>query len=426
MSVVSRSSLILTMPLAVTLAGSTMPVNAQITDPIADRPNQNDSQRQRPDKALLQAEELRAKGEQHYHSRRFKEAEHAYKEVLRLYDMHGVRRPRRARVLRGLADVYFAQDRIIEAEALYKQASRMFEASGRDQRRDVALTLINLGTLYSESQRPRQAKDKLSSAMRILDSLDPPPYDAIGFALNSLGAMAGDERKYAEAIGLFRKAIHSFDKLSDPKSSNATSGLRIALTNLRNSLHNLNRYSEAETINRRLLVLALAREKGYSLPLPLAAALDLAERFEGARPERPFEAIAAGQELADLISRHLGGENPLSIGWRNNAAVIYLMQRRLAESEKILVKSQQSLRKVKSLNPLPSSLKSLVRLFFISGGGSSSRLAMVTGGRGHALETDIVLSTTLMNLAYLRSEQGKRVEAAMLRAEALKIFRSGK
>ena len=149
--------------------------------------------------------------------------------------------------LNNLASLYSNTQRYAEAEELYKQALKIYQrfANGDPQTYDpdVAETLNNLVILYQDTKRHTEAEEMYKQAFEIYQRLakgDPQTYDPdVSVTLGSLSFYAFFLKKYSDAEQLARKGL-AIDPAQHWIASNLAAALLLQ-----------GRYSEAEPLYRQ-------------------------------------------------------------------------------------------------------------------------------------------------------------------------------
>ena len=141
------------------------------------------------------------------------EAEREFRECISLYQSSiGTRHVLYAAALNNLSLVCMERDDLGAAAEYQFKAAKVL--AGLPQCRDeLAVSLINLGTLYQRLGRAEEAETNITEAIRMLREelgIDTPHYHA---ALNALGVIRYGQGRYAEAESDFRAAASAAEAL---------------------------------------------------------------------------------------------------------------------------------------------------------------------------------------------------------------------
>jgi tetratricopeptide (TPR) repeat protein len=193
--------------------------------------------------------------------------------------------------------------RVVSLEAARDQASG----------RELAAILNNLGTLYWNLARLRDAENAYERSLTIRASLGETGTREVARTLNNLGIVYTDLQNFSKAEEIIGRAAALHEKLGgdDP-------GLAHAWLNLGSTYRAERRWEEAETMFRKSLDLD---ERGASkLDIAMASNnLGVVLRERGSSAE-------AGEHLtraAAIWESHLGPEHPLVGTALNNLGVLY-------------------------------------------------------------------------------------------------------
>jgi tetratricopeptide (TPR) repeat protein len=191
-------------------------------------------------------------------------------------------RPDLANTLNHLGNVYFDTRRFAEAEAAFKEAlgiRRELAAQNPAYRDDLADALNNLGNVYNETQRFAEAEAALKEAVRIRRELavqNPAAYRSdVAQTLNNLGALYGTTDRFVEAEEAFKEAVGIWHELAAQNPAAYRPDLASALTNLGTVYGITHRLAEAEAAYQAAvdILLELAAQDPAAYQSELARAL---------------------------------------------------------------------------------------------------------------------------------------------------------
>src|SRR5688572_13503467 len=134
--------------------------------------------------------------------RNFTEAERLYRNALD----KTVGTPH-AKILNNLGALHYDQARYAEAESLYTHALRLYALDARDDKLNLAVTLVNIGELHRARARYAEAENAHRRALAIREEVLGPSHTAVATSLNSIGALMSDQGRHADAEHAFRRAL---------------------------------------------------------------------------------------------------------------------------------------------------------------------------------------------------------------------------
>jgi tetratricopeptide (TPR) repeat protein/CHAT domain-containing protein len=351
---------------------------------------------------------------------RYVEAEPFFRRALAIYEKaFGPNHPDVAASLHNLATLYTEQGRYAEAEPLYRRALGINEKALGPDHPDVADNLNNLAALYKDQGRYAEAEPLYKRALVIREKAFGPDHRDVAQSLNNLADLYSAQGRYAEAEPLHRRALAIREK-----------ALRADHPDVAASLHNLatlyteqGRYAEAEPLHKRALAI---KEKALGPDHP-----DVADNLNNlanlySDQGRYAEAEPLHRRSLAIREKALGADHPNVAASLNNLAILYVAQGRYAEAEPLHRRSLAI--REKALGPdhpdVATSLNNLAILYINQGRYAEAEplhkrsLAIVEKalGPGHP---DVAGS--LNNLAALYSDQGRYAEAEPLYRRSLAI-----
>jgi tetratricopeptide (TPR) repeat protein len=115
--------------------------------------------------------------------------------------------------LSALSAALVSQGKLSEAETLLLRQIELLEKERPKNDADFSQTsaaLNNLGLVYSQQKRFREAEETHRKAIRLREKYDPPPHRNLAISLVNLGKVFYDEGKYLEAEPFFLQAQSIF------------------------------------------------------------------------------------------------------------------------------------------------------------------------------------------------------------------------
>lgn len=165
--------------------------------------------------------------------------------------------------LNALAGALHGQGKLAEAEQTLLKQIQLLEKERIETDSDFSQTsaaLNNLGLLYAEQKKYKEADETHRKAIRLREKYDPPPRRNLAISLVNLGKVYYDEGKYLEAEPFFRQAQNIFlaigpdDATGDDIDVMLMTSNNLALIAVKRGL-----YKEAE--NRYLTVINITEAK---------------------------------------------------------------------------------------------------------------------------------------------------------------------
>ena len=159
--------------------------------------------------------------------------------------------------LNALAGALHGQGKFTEAEQITLKVIKILETEHIESNSDFSQTskaLNNLGLLYVEQKKFKEADETHRKAIQLREKYDPPPRRNLAISLVNLGKVYYDQAKYLEAEPFFRQAQEIFlaidpdDATDEDIDTMLMTSNNLALIAVRRGL-----YKEAE--NRYLLVI---------------------------------------------------------------------------------------------------------------------------------------------------------------------------
>jgi tetratricopeptide (TPR) repeat protein len=231
-----------------------------------------------------------------------------------------------APVLNELGGVYYELGRLRDAQLALEQSVEIRRGRGEIGLHALALTLNNLGMLYTRLNLLHKAEETIGQAVAIHRRLG----DRMGESqsLLNLGSTYRAERRLEEAANLFRGALALREQLLDPSSRDVA----VAANNLAVALEDLKRFTEAEPLVARALSI-WEHTLGPKHPLVATALNNLGVlytnlgRFREAEP-RLARAVAIASEV-------LPTDHPDLAAYRNSYAFVLRKLDRKKEARRL-------------------------------------------------------------------------------------------
>jgi tetratricopeptide (TPR) repeat protein len=251
--------------------------------------------------------------------------------------------PNLAPLLNQLGDVYYQLGRLRDAQQAFEQALEVHRQRGETATHDLALTLNNLGMLYTRLNLFTKAEQTIGQAVEIHRGFG----NELGEAqsLLNLGSACRAEHRPEQAASLFRQALDLRDKMLAPDHPD----IAVAANNLAVALQELNRLDEAEP----LLVRALSiweNAAGPANPMVAAALNNLGVlythlgKFDLAEP-RLSRAVAIATQV-------LPPDHPNLASYRFSYAVLLRKLDRKKEAQQLEAAARQSRQRFDRANAL--------------------------------------------------------------------------
>jgi len=162
----------------------------------------------------------------HDHAGNYKQAEHLYREAVRMAE--GFQDHRYPEALDGLANVLNETGRYPDAERLYIKALSLMEALKGKENADYAVMSVNLGMHYSETGQNRKAEKLIREAIACFGRVAPADDLRVAQARNALSVILIGLKQYAEAETALLQALEVFRKKPEPGNGR----LAVSLANL--------------------------------------------------------------------------------------------------------------------------------------------------------------------------------------------------
>lgn len=226
--------------------------------------------------------------------------------------------------LDNIGNIYQSRGEYARALDYYFQALALYEASRNDK--GIALVSANIGvayTLVGQFTAAHTYHDRsLALRERFFDSTTVSGGDALAYSLYFMGNLHQAEHHFAEAIGLYTRALHIFDKVHNRHGTALTLGElgRVqmvtrrygeAQTTLLNAFLRFQDIGDKRSAARALNALAAADNALYHHREALnnaSQAMEIAEAIGALREERDAaEMLAAGHEAL--------GETDAALRW---------------------------------------------------------------------------------------------------------------
>ena len=310
-----------------------------------------------------------------------------------------------------------------------------------------AMSMNNLGLLYSNTQRPLESEEMFENALDIYRDLvqDNPSYETnIAFTLNNLAGLYYDNQIFDESEAMYLEALEINRRLvkEDPQTHEAD--LTMTLNNLAILYGDTKRPAEAEAMY--LETLEILRRLTHDDPETYEPNLVLTLNNLGAlyrQTQRFAEAESAYLEALD-IRRRLAKANPQAYEpglamTLSNLAVLYDFTQRSSEAESLHLEALSIRRHLAEYNPLAyepdlaSSLYNMAAMYYDAGDFEKAETFILEAldiyrrlADNNPSEYDPDYATTLFSLAMFYSDEKHEEEYLETRkallTEAADIF----
>ncbi len=213
-----------------------------------------------------------------------------------------------------------------DAEELMRRSLKIRKATFGEDSPEVAVSLDNLGTLFTRTNRRAEAEPLLRKSLAIRKKAGGPEAAS---AMATLANLLRDTGRRKEAEVLFRRALEALEKAHGPNSPLLTA----TLNGLAMCLHEERKLAEAEALYRRMIAIADAAPVAYQGVGTkgrhnLAAVLLEANRLD--------EAEKLLKQVLDLEEQTYGPDHPQLAESLNNLGILVRTRGRFAEAEKHL------------------------------------------------------------------------------------------
>lgn len=220
------------------------------------------------------------------------------------------------------------QGRFVEAESAFREALRGWEVLPTVPSEEVAATLNGLGNLLRVEGDYREAERLLRRAAAIEEKAGAPARLDLAFTLNSLGALYCNIREPSRATPLLERGLEIREQILGSNHPLITS----SLDNLADALIQQQRLDQAETIYRRSLSLLENQSEHTLLAMTSSKLADLyfrkLRKLQQAE-ELYWQALVAWKRAPEHDHPQIG----LTL---TGLAEVYLAQHRYAEAEPLL------------------------------------------------------------------------------------------
>lgn len=171
--------------------------------------------------------------------------------------------------LNALAGALHGQGKLVDAEHIILKQIQLLEKEKFESDSDFSQTsaaLNNLGLLYAEQKKFKEAEETHRKAIRLREKYDGTPQRNLGVSLGNLGKVYYDQGKYLEAEPFFRQAQNIFLAIGpDNATDEDINVMLMASNNLGLIAVRRGQYKEAE--NRYLTVIRITEDmKGRNHP----------------------------------------------------------------------------------------------------------------------------------------------------------------
>lgn len=283
----------------------------------------------------------------------FTKAKQYYEEILVIYRALAKKNPQAynpylALTLNNLGLLYSNNNELKQAKDCHQEAlvirRELVKKSPQAYNQDLAMTLNNLGLLLGKNNELKQAKDCYQEALvkyRELAKKNPQVYNPeLASVLNNLGVLLNDNKEPKQAKEYHQEALEIRRELVRKKPQVYNSYLAMTLSNLAVLLANNNELEQAKDYYQEALVirreLAVKNPEAYNPDLAttlnnLGAAL-LSNNNETKQAKDYFqEALKIRRELA---KKNPKAYNPYLVSTLNNLAVLYYRINNQEDAEK--------------------------------------------------------------------------------------------
>jgi tetratricopeptide (TPR) repeat protein len=324
-----------------------------------------------------------------------------------------------ARSLVNLASLYTDQGRYAQAEPLVSRALAIREKALGAQHPDVASTLNILAELQWAQGRNAEAEPLLKRALTIDEKAFGPDHPYVATDLNNLAALAKTQGRYAEAEQLTKRVLAIDEKTLGPEHPSVA----VALNNLAAIYRAQGRNAEAEPLYKRALAIG---EKTLGAEHPKIAVLlgNLSVLYQ--EEGRSSEAESVAQRALIISEKALGPQHPQVAVRLDNLAGVYTDQGRHAEAEPLAQRALAISERAHGRDhpDVATRLINLAALFHKQGrypeAEPLAKRALAIREKALGLEhPDVAIG--LNNLARLYVAQGRAVEAEPLYQRALAV-----
>jgi len=285
---------------------------------------------------------------------------------------------------------------------------------------DVARTLDKLASVYEYQGKYAEASGLYERALAIMEKSLGPSHPEFAASLNNLANIYESQGKYAEAIGLYERALAIKEKALGPSHPNVASGLN----NLANVYKDQGKYAEAIRFYERALAIQ-EKTPGPSHSNVTDSLIGLANVYE--MQGKYAEANGLCERALAMREKVLGPSHPdvamaldclaiVQSAQGKNAEAIGLYQRALAISEKALGPSHPDV--AVTLNNLAVNYSAQGK--YAEAADLHQRALAIREKTLGPSQPDVAY--TLTNLAIVYRGQGKYVEAVRLLERALSIL----
>jgi tetratricopeptide (TPR) repeat protein len=219
----------------------------------------------------------------------------------------------------------FAQGKFADALPILEAARQAAELAGRDDR-EVALVLNNLGTVYYELGRPREAQLVFERSLALRRELGETATSELTRTLNNLGVVYMRLNLLTKAEQTLAQAAAAQENLGAPPSGLGAAKTWVNLALVYQAEH---RWLEAEDLFRKSLKVRerelgpVHRDVADSLN-NLAVLLQDQKRFQEAEP--------LADRAVRIWEQELGPEHPKVAAGLHNLGVLYMNLGRLQEA----------------------------------------------------------------------------------------------
>jgi tetratricopeptide (TPR) repeat protein len=247
---------------------------------------------------------LHNQGVQFQEQGRFVEAESAFREALRGWEMLPIAPSEEvAATLNGLGNLLRVEGDYREAERLLRRAAAIEEKAGAPARLDLAFTLNSLGALYCNIREPSRATPLLERGLEIREQILGSNHPLITSSLDNLADALIQQQRLDQAETIYRRSL----SLLENQSENATllAMTRSKLADLYS--RKLRKLQQAEELYRQALV-AWKRAPEHDHPQIGLTLTGLAEVYLA--QHRYAEAEPLLKEALEIQEKALGLDHP--------------------------------------------------------------------------------------------------------------------
>ena len=246
----------------------------------------------------------------------------------------------------NLGVLYSDTQRFAESEAMYKSAievrERLAKVNPSAYEPDLAATQVNLGILYSDTQRFAESEAMYKSAIEVRERLakvNPSAYEPdLAATQVNLGILYSDTQRFAESEAMYKSAIEVYERLAKVNPSAYEPDLAEMQMNLGNLYVKIQLYTESEAMYKLALEvyerLAKVNPSAYE-PKLAATQYNLGNLYfdlqRNAKSEAMYKSALEVYECLAMVNP--SAYEPVLAMTQNNLAFISNLQGKFTEGE---------------------------------------------------------------------------------------------